>query len=954
MRAALALLAAVNAVAAADLCARGLRASLNDKVVCCPRACETCDESQCQLGNGRCCPAQILKKRVPCEAKTDVGCAYTQNLDKLHTVRAVRGLIGHFCREGVRGTSGERATCCPKHCKRCDSCPGDCCGALFQKSCATPIDTDCQGPRPELELTDFKGARRDPQQKPVDIVIAGDRVQALGLMACAKSCVDSTRRPGRLRFHLIVDPPSVNVIQAAAACAISGSGASVRVYGFDWSAYKRNPELTISAPVNSRKGNLSAEANFARFYLPEMLPNDVEKVVYLDADTVVRKDVAHLYDTSLTASTSPRMAVAAVSRRYKPMCGSWLACRSTQVQSLLRSQGIDDPAAQLDTFNAGVLVLHLKRWRAMDYTRRVEFWMKWNTDLRDPCTNWGLYKLGSNPPLILTVRQDFQRLDNRWNCQRGHACWDRGDAGLLHWSGAAKPWYLTFSRDHFDWRPFLEEPCVGVFGEDLGKTPSYNAAPKLRNACKPKNPIRRNTSTECTSPHCFRKNAEPTKEDKDKLWELHELVQRLDEPGALVEAVSGFQERLDDELKRQVDAWPPMALARYLAQARRELRAAAAAYKCEAVLFCVVAGNIHVDGANHGPNKPCGRAPSTALTASLEFLSVAVDGTRGEGCAILYAPEDVRDTFEEPFSVPFVAHARSTHARGVLVPGPGDETPALHAPAPGAKRTLGVGAADKVRRWGAAHASLKETFELHAGKRKKVAWRGRIAKPLDCRDDGQWARLQAVATSLSKPEAFDVRMEHEVKKLDPRACLERAPRSPKIIRFLRRIFKIGAGTSRAVGLVKSVADYKYVLQIQRSGGCSDAEQDAVLWGVGATVVKWERACVRWYDAAQKHALTHVDVNVRTALPMADVLQKHDAAARLLARHARAFYDQVLTPEMAPRRWAAVLGAFRERFNGGGSVRAAAEGFSRFDSDRPWAAFDAATADELEAMASRLG
>jgi hypothetical protein len=120
------------------------------------------------------------------------------------------------------------------------------------------------------------------------------------------------------------------------------------------------------------------------------------------------------------------------------------------------------------------------------------------------------------------------------------------------------------------------------------------------------------------------------------------------------------------------------------------------------------------------------------------------------------------------------------------------------------------------------------------------------------------------------------------------------------------------------------------------------------------VVKWERACVRWYDAAQKHALTHVDVNVRTALPMADVLQKHDAAARVLARHARAFYDQVLTPEMASRRWAAVLGAFRERFNGGGSVRAAAEGFSRFDSDRPWAAFDAATADELEAMASRLG
>ena len=39
---------------------------------------------------------------------------------------------------------------------------------------------------------------------------------------------------------------------------------------------------------------------------------------------------------------------------------------------------------------------------------------------------------------------------------------------------------------------------------------------------------------------------------------------------------------------------------------------------------------------------------------------------------------------------------------------------------------------------------------------------------------------------------FDVRMEHEVKKIDQRVCLDRAPRSPTIIRFLRRIFKIEA------------------------------------------------------------------------------------------------------------------------------------------------------------------
>ena len=267
---------------------------------------------------------------------------------------------------------------------------------------------------------------------------------------------------------------------------------------------------------------------------------------------------------------------------------------------------------------------------------------------------------------------------------------------------------------------------------------------------------------------------------------------------------------------------------------------------------------------------------------------------------------------------------------------------------------MGVSNAVRVRRWGAAHSSLKARFAVgDARSRKKVWWRGRIAKPLDCSDDGQWARLQAVALSMYKPYSYDVRMEHEVKKIDQRVCLDRAPRSPTIIRFLRRIFKIGAGTSRAAPLLKWVADYRYVLQIQKSGGCSDAAQDAVLWGVGAVVVKWERSCVRWYDAAAKHAATHLDVNVRTASPMADQLQKHDKTASLLARNARLFYDQVLTPEMASKRWADVLSGFNARFNGGGSVRAAVSTFARFDSDRPWAAFDAATADELDAMA-RLG
>ena len=174
----------------------------------------------------------------------------------------------------------------------------------------------------------------------------------------------------------------------------------------------------------------------------------MEKVVYLDADTLVLKDVAVLFDTSLTSATPATYAVAAVSRRYKPMCGSYINCRSVEVKSLLAAENITEPDKLLDAFNAGVMVIHLGRWKALGLTRQVEFWINWNNDLP-------LYKLGSNPPLVLSVRDQFQHLDNRWNCQRGHTCWDRGDAGVVHWSGANKPWVLEFERDRIEWLPSL-------------------------------------------------------------------------------------------------------------------------------------------------------------------------------------------------------------------------------------------------------------------------------------------------------------------------------------------------------------------------------------------------------------------------------------------------------------------------------------------------------------------
>ena len=152
--------------------------------MCCPKFCGGCDEVQCQLRQARCCPAQIYKAGRACRGAGDAGCVFPREADN--------GTFA-FCRGNARGAVGDAATCCPARCGRCDAaCAGDaaCCGAAVAaagRACAAADDVGCVGPRPELDVGGFKGAAADDTTGDVHVVIAGDRVQSLGVVACASS-----------------------------------------------------------------------------------------------------------------------------------------------------------------------------------------------------------------------------------------------------------------------------------------------------------------------------------------------------------------------------------------------------------------------------------------------------------------------------------------------------------------------------------------------------------------------------------------------------------------------------------------------------------------------------------------------------------------------------------------------------------------------------------------------
>ncbi|KAH8048656.1 glycosyl transferase [Aureococcus anophagefferens] len=162
----------------------------------------------------------------------------------------------------------------------------------------------------------------------------------------------------------------------AAAEAPRTDAAPVAVVPFDADRYLAN--VTLSAPRGPSYGNLRSPLNFARFYLADLLP-DADRVVYLDADAVAVRDVADLYDGAFSGSAS---SVVAAAPRDQRVCYDRNASRPGvfycgDARARARAAlGFPDPEADLEAFNAGVLALHLGRWRSLGLTARFEDLMR--------------------------------------------------------------------------------------------------------------------------------------------------------------------------------------------------------------------------------------------------------------------------------------------------------------------------------------------------------------------------------------------------------------------------------------------------------------------------------------------------------------------------------------------------------------------------------------------------
>ncbi|KAK4487417.1 hypothetical protein RD792_005950 [Penstemon davidsonii] len=259
----------------------------------------------------------------------------------------------------------------------------------------------------------------------IQVAMTLDAAYLRGSMAAILSVLQHSSCPENIIFHFITSSSASKTTHLHSTISKSFPYLQFYLHPFD--------DLTTAGLIStSIRSALDCPLNYARNYLADLLPECIEKIVYLDSDLILVDDIAKLAATPLpndVVLAAPEYCNANFTTYFTPTF--W----SSPSLSLTFANRV--PCY----FNTGVMVIDLERWRGGDYTTRIVEWMELQKRMR-------IYELGSLPPFLLVFAGNIAPVDHRWNqhglggdnfeglCRDLHS----GPVSLLHWSGKGKPW----------------------------------------------------------------------------------------------------------------------------------------------------------------------------------------------------------------------------------------------------------------------------------------------------------------------------------------------------------------------------------------------------------------------------------------------------------------------------------------------------------------------------------
>ena len=199
------------------------------------------------------------------------------------------------------------------------------------------------------------------------------------------------------------------------------------------------PELEVSfvdvesvIPSGLPRVKAFSRAAYGRLFAPAVLAGSAERILYLDADTIVLGNLDGLNGVILADHT-----LAAVQSVEPPFISGALGV------PMWRSLGISRDAPY---FNSGVLLINPERWIEQRVAERT-------IEMAQTYSDSNLW--ADQDALNIVFQGDFLRLDQRWNAESplrkpihlGHALFDPDeirsageDPAVVHFIGSPKPW----------------------------------------------------------------------------------------------------------------------------------------------------------------------------------------------------------------------------------------------------------------------------------------------------------------------------------------------------------------------------------------------------------------------------------------------------------------------------------------------------------------------------------
>jgi lipopolysaccharide biosynthesis glycosyltransferase len=250
---------------------------------------------------------------------------------------------------------------------------------------------------------------------PIHCVFSIDNSYAQHLAVVLSSISVNSRTP--LVAHIIHNGVSTENMALVEKHISTLPGIEFRFYEFDAEPYK-----------HFRVDGYISLASYFRLFLTEILPSEIDKVLYLDSDIVVRADVKELWETRLDGAL---------------------------IGAILDPYANDDPAdtsnarlglpADHPYFNAGILLIDLAAWRRENLLPTFIHYIE---------SNHHRLRYHDQDALNATLAGRVKYIDYKWNFQARTTAADRQLCGateeqfsawranphIVHYASTQKPW----------------------------------------------------------------------------------------------------------------------------------------------------------------------------------------------------------------------------------------------------------------------------------------------------------------------------------------------------------------------------------------------------------------------------------------------------------------------------------------------------------------------------------